>query len=83
MITATLSPIQTITADLSGSPQTIGAMLAPEMPAEYEGSYEFTPSAERQTIQIKGKMATEDIIVKSIPSNYGLIEWNGSALTVS
>ena len=83
MITATLSTPEKITAELAGGTQTIGAIVMPIMPAEYGGEYEFIPTSVDQTIQIKGKMATEDIIVKSIPSNYGLIEWNGSALIVS
>ena len=49
----------------------------------YEGSYEFTPSAEEQTIAISGKKATQDITINPIPQNYGLITWNGSYLTVS
>lgn len=49
----------------------------------YEGSYEFTPTSETQTISIEHKMATADIVINPIPSNYGLITWNGSELTVS
>lgn len=49
----------------------------------YEGEYEFTPSSSAQTIFIKNKTATDDIIINPIPNNYGLIGWNGSFLTVS
>ena len=49
----------------------------------YEGEYEFTPSAETQTIPTNGKTATGDIIINPIPRNYGLITWNGTTLTVS
>lgn len=49
----------------------------------YDGPYEWTPSAETQTIPIKDKQATADIVVKPIPSNYGLITWSGTTLTVS
>ena len=49
----------------------------------YEGSYEFTPTQEQQTIQIEGLIAAHDITVNPIPSNYGKITWNGSILTVS
>lgn len=49
----------------------------------YTGEYEFTPSAETQTIPIYGKVASADIVINPIPSNYGLITWNGSVLTVS
>ena len=50
---------------------------------EYTGETTFTPSSETQTIQIKGRVATEDITIEPIPQNYGLITWNGAFLTVS
>ena len=50
---------------------------------EYEGPYEFTPSGETQTVEISLKTATQDITINPIPSNYGLITWDGSVLTVS
>lgn len=49
----------------------------------YDGSYEFTPSESTQTIEIADKRALTDITINPIPSNYGLITWNGSELTVS
>ena len=49
----------------------------------YEGPYEWTPATETQTIPINGLQATADIVVKPIPSNYGLITWSGTTLTVS
>ena len=49
----------------------------------YDGSYEFTPTADTQTIEIEQKMATANIIINPIPSNWGLITWNGATLTVS
>ena len=50
---------------------------------DYEGAYEFTPTDEVQTVPIAGKTPAQDIIINPIPSNYGLITWNGSTLTVS
>lgn len=49
----------------------------------YEGPYEFTPTQETQVVAIELKTATEDIVINPIPSNYGLIAWDGSVLTVS
>lgn len=49
----------------------------------YRGEYTFTPSAQTQTIEIAGKTARENIIINPVPSNYGLITWNGSTITVS
>lgn len=49
----------------------------------YTGSYTWTPTQSRQTIQIRNKMATQDIIINPIPEYYGLITWDGATLTVS
>lgn len=49
----------------------------------YDGSYEFTPSADEQTVPTRGKRLTQDITINPIPNNYGLITWNGSIITVS
>ena len=49
----------------------------------FEGDYEVTPSAETQTLRTKGKRMTGDVVINPIPSNYGLITWNGAFLTVS
>ena len=50
---------------------------------EYEGEYEFTPSSETQTIDIRNRVARRNITINPVPQNYGLITWNGSVLTVS
>ena len=50
---------------------------------EYTGAYEFTPTQGTQVIEIANKKATADITINPIPSNYGLVTWNGSVLTVS
>ena len=49
----------------------------------YIGEYTYTPTDETQTIPIMGLMATDDITINPIPSNYGLITWDGATLTVS
>lgn len=64
--------------------ETITAVRTYTEPVEYyEGEYEFTPSQSPQTVQIKDKMTRHDITINPIPSNYGLITWNGATLTVS
>lgn len=50
---------------------------------DYMGEYEYTPTAETQTVSIEGLRASQDIVINPIPSNYGLITWDGSTLTVS
>lgn len=49
----------------------------------YEGEYEVTPSLETQVLETNGLRMTRNVTINPIPSNYGLITWNGSVLTVS
>lgn len=49
----------------------------------YAGPFEIAPAAEEQVIQMAGCVVPEDIKVGAIPSNYGLITWDGATLTVS
>ena len=49
----------------------------------YEGPTEVTPSSMEQVLLTKNYRMTENIKVKPIPSNYGLITWDGSTITVS
>lgn len=49
----------------------------------YDGSYEVTPSTEMQTLNTDDLLMTQNVTINPIPSNYGLITWNGSTLTVS
>lgn len=51
--------------------------------AEYEGPYTVVPGAVTQVLNTRGFAMAEDVIVEAIPSNYGLITWNGTTLTVS
>lgn len=49
----------------------------------YTGETEVTPSEETQVLFTAGKVVEQNIKINPIPSNYGLITWNGSILTVS
>ena len=49
----------------------------------YTGAYEITPSQETQTLETKNKRMTGNVTINPIPSNYGLITWNGAFITVS
>lgn len=53
-----------------------------DMPA-YDGPTEVTPTQETQVLYTANKAVLSNITVNPIPSNYGLITWNGSTLTVS
>ena len=50
---------------------------------EYTGPTSVTPSDAAQTLLTQDTVLREDIVVEAIPSNYGRITWNGSALTIS
>lgn len=50
---------------------------------EYEGPYEVTPSSETQILNTKDYVCIDNITINAVPSNYGLITWNGTVLTVS
>ena len=50
---------------------------------EYKGAYEVTPSSEAQVLPTEGLMMRGDLTVGAIPSNYGLVTWDGSVITVS
>ena len=49
----------------------------------YTGSYDIVPTTSTQTLQTEGRILAHNITVGAIPSNYGLITYNGSVLTVS
>lgn len=50
---------------------------------KYEGDYVITPSSEVQTLHTSLLSMTDDVTINPIPSNYGLITWDGSTLLVS
>jgi len=84
-ITATLSSIGTLTGALSSTGELSASLTIPSVAnaPRYDGDYTFTPTQAEQTIPIKDLMARQDITIEAIPSNYGLITWNGSTITVS
>lgn len=79
----TMSPVSVSV----GTPESLSVTVLPmgvrDLTIPYEGEYEFIPSGEYQTIRIEGEKALHDIIIDPIPTNYGLITWNGSSITVS
>lgn len=83
-LTGRLSPAQSLTGRLSPAQALTGCLTIPEgaLPP-YEGSCEVTPTGETQILHTAGRGMSEDIRILPIPSNYGLITWNGSTLTVS
>lgn len=64
-------------------PMSIAASIVVPPGSQYEGPYSVTPSQETQALATEGLVMIEDVVVNPIPSNYGLITWSGSVLTVS
>jgi hypothetical protein len=81
----TLTSPGTISGSLSASGAIAGTLTIPNavLPPTYEGTYEVTPTAEAQTLATDSLYMRGNITINPIPSNYGLITWNGSTLTVS
>lgn len=52
-----------------------------ERPA-YTGAYAVTPTQETQVLPVNAKRMTDDITINPIPSNYGLITWNGLGIRI-
>lgn len=60
-----------------------GAYPVEEISDPYKGQTEITPSDKKQVLATEGKHLSSDIIVNPIPSNYGLITYDGSNLRIS
>ena len=67
---------------MDGEAGTVIKVTGHDLPV-YTGQTEVTPSEETQTLQTANRTVLQNIIINPIPSNYGLITWNGSTLTVS
>ena len=83
--------VNTSAVSLKGSAETSGFTISGKLicgagqvdTPSYAGPYVVTPTRETQILPTINKLATNDITVNPIPSNYGLITWNGTVLTVS
>ena len=51
--------------------------------SDYDGPYEITPTNQAQILSTADKVLEADIVIEPIPSNYGLITWNGTVINVS
>lgn len=89
-----MSDMATLRVHTSGGPAIrVGAGTPPHMNVrpdftmptipDYEGPYSVTPSGSEQVLQTGGLAMLHDVVIAPIPSNYGLITWNGSHLMVS
>ena len=78
-------PSVTVDATPGNADVTTGSPIIREIVGgePYEGEYTVTPTSETQTLPTNGKLLARNVTINPIPSNYGLITWNGSTLTVS
>ena len=67
---------------MDGEVGTVTKVVEHDLPT-YTGETVITPSTTEQVLATAEKVVTRNIIINPIPSNYGLITWNGSTLTVS
>ena len=49
----------------------------------FDGPYIVTPNRSTQILNTSGRIMISDVKINPIPSNYGLVTWNGSVLTIS
>ena len=78
-----LSGVGSLQGELASTFPLDGMLTVPDRPQTYDGSYEVTPSTSAQTLDTANLLLAHNITINPIPSNYGLITWNGSVLTVS
>lgn len=70
----------TETVSIKANPSVVREYVGADM---YEGNYAVTPTQTAITLVTHGKTMAQDVVVAPVPSNYGLITWNGAFLTVS
>ena len=72
---------------MQGEASTVGycvGSISRVIPANaYRGQYNITPSNERQILQTEDKVMMQNVTINPIPSNYGLITYDGTVITVS
>lgn len=83
MLQGRLSAGGTLGGSLQGGAGLKGALTSGATYPTYSGPTEFTPNGSMQTEHTAGTVVLTDITINPIPSNYGLITYNGSVLTVS
>ena len=74
--------VPVLDGDVSVSAELSSQVRVTQYP-DYSGAYEFVPTAETQTIPTDHLVLLDNIVIDPIPSNYGLISWDGVVITVS
>lgn len=81
VVSGNLQTVASVKGSLTGGVLTIGGGL--DLTPVYDGTYHVTPSSEQVVLPTSTRMLAKDIVVDPIPSNYGLISWDGARLTIS
>lgn len=58
-------------------------LMLPIFPEQYTGPLTITPGPQAQRLATAELVVPADITIEPIPSNYGLISWDGAVITVS
>ena len=84
-LTCVLSSPVTISGTLATPKNITGQLTVPQYvtPPAYTGPYEVTPSGAEQVLETDTFYMNSNIVINPVPSNYGLITWDGSTITVS
>ncbi|MBQ9075099.1 MAG: hypothetical protein IJY32_03950 [Mogibacterium sp.] len=84
-LTGEISGVRTLSGTLSSTETLEGSLTIPAaiLPPSYEGEYEVTPGEGAQVLSTDHLYMKGDIVIDPIPSNYGLITYDGSEITVS
>ena len=84
-ISGSLSLLGSISGNVSDPGKISGGSTVPEKELlhTFQGPYTVTPSRSQQALSTEGLKMAQNVVIEPIPSNYGLITWNGSVLTVS
>ena len=94
MACGSLSPIPTLKGSLSSEDNIKGALSSGDRLIGgisklvsyydyYTGEYNVIPNSRTQTLETANRYLTQNVIINPIPSNYGLVTWNGQCLTIS
>lgn len=77
-------PTGPLTGKLSGNGSLSGSLSTQvgTVPL-YDGPYEVTPTRETQILATADQKMEQDVVIRPIPQNYGLVAWNGAILTIS
>lgn len=78
---------QQVALEVASSVETFALGLATAIQVvtgeHYSGAVEVVPGDEDVVLETAGLFVDDQITVRAVPSNYGLITWDGRTITVS